>query len=124
MEFSSPDFRQPPIDAYGDGGFRVDGKRVKGSILLLPQRMDPWEVTAPEEITSASLGPLIAVKDSFDILLIGCGAEMAFPPKDVRAFLDEHGIAWDAMTTSAACRTYNVLASEDRPVAGALIAVD
>ena len=124
MEFSSPEFRQPPIDAYGDGGFRVDGKRVKGSILLLPQRMDPWEVTAPGAITSASLAPLIAAKDSFDILLIGCGTEMAFPPKDVRAFLDEQGIAWDAMTTSAACRTYNVLASEDRPVAGALIAVD
>ena len=34
------------------------------------------------------------------------------------------GIAVEAMTTAAACRTYNVLLAEDRRVAAALLAVE
>jgi uncharacterized protein len=30
------------------------------------------------------------------------------------------GIGIEVMTTAAACRTYNILAAEDRPVAAAL----
>lgn len=124
MEFSNPEFRQPPVDAYGDGGFRVDGKRVRGSLLLLPGRMDPWDVSVPEEITGSSLEPLVAARETFDVLLIGCGGRMTMLAKETRDYLDHHGISWDVMTTPAACRTYNVLAGEDRPVAGAFIAVD
>jgi uncharacterized protein len=41
----------------------------------------------------------------------------------VRAALEAAGIGADAMSTPAACRTYNVLLAEDRRVAAALIAV-
>lgn len=124
MEFSNPAFRQPPVDAYGDGGFRVDGKRVEGSLLLLPARMEPWPLADLNDATIRSFDPLVALKTDFDVLLIGCGKTMTFLPKVIRDHLSEHGISFDVMTTPAACRTYNILASEDRPVAGAFIAVD
>ena len=45
------------------------------------------------------------------------------PTRDVRDFLRMHGIVVDAMTTGAACRTYNILMAEERLVAAALVAV-
>jgi uncharacterized protein len=39
----------------------------------------------------------------------------------LRATLKESGIAAEPMDTGAACRTYNVLAAEDRRVAAALL---
>ena len=49
---------------------------------------------------------------------------MRFVPPALRNALRTAGIVIDAMDTGAACRTYNVLMSEDRRVAAALIAVE
>ena len=57
-------------------------------------------------------------------MLFGTGARQVLPGAEVRrAFADVH-IALEAMDTGAACRTYNVLLAEGRPVGAALIAVD
>ena len=48
---------------------------------------------------------------------------MAPLPGKIRESLREAGIGADAMDTGAACRTYNVLVSENRRVAAALIAL-
>jgi len=56
-------------------------------------------------------------------LLLGTGASQVFPPIEVRrAFLDAN-VGLEPMDTGAACRTYNVLLGEGRPVAAALVAV-
>ena len=57
------------------------------------------------------------------MLLIGCGARIAPLPKAVRDGLREAGIGADTMDTGAACRTFNILVSEGRRVAAALIAL-
>ena len=44
--------------------------------------------------------------------------------REHEAFVKEFGIVPEWMDTGAACRTFNVLLSEDRAVAAALIAVD
>lgn len=49
---------------------------------------------------------------------------MQLVPADIRMALKESGITVEPMDTGAACRTYNVLLSEDRRVAAALIPVD
>ena len=66
---------------------------------------------------------VIAAEPAVDVLLIGCGARIAPIPKAVRDGLRKAGIGADTMDTGAACRTYNVLASEGRRVAAALIAL-
>ena len=38
------------IDAYGDGGFTVSGKKIKGSICLFPDGWCYWQVEHPENI--------------------------------------------------------------------------
>ncbi len=53
---------------------------------------------------------------------MGTGAEMAFVPKTLKAALREAGLRFEAMATGPALRIYNVMRSEDRRVAAALIA--
>jgi len=58
-----------------------------------------------------------------EVLLIGCGPRMVLLPSALRRQIREAGIGMDAMDTGAACRTYNVLISEGRRAAAALIPV-
>lgn len=112
------------IQAYGDGGFRVSGQRHAGSLLVFRERTLAWAVKHRDDITVESLSAVIEAGDAVRILLIGAGRGVAEPAPLVRDALREHGVVAEWMDTGAACRTFNVLASEDRQVAAALIAVE
>lgn len=114
---------RPPLDSYGQGGFSLGGLRHEGSLALLPVRMIDWPVRSPAEATAEAFAPFIEAAGEIDVLLIGMGAEIAFPAPGAREALRAAGIGFDLMATAAACRTYNVLLAEDRRVAAALIAV-
>lgn len=115
---------QAIIDAYGKGGFRFADMSHRGSLLCLPTGMFAWPVSAASEVTLASLGPILALADQVDVLLIGLGGDIgAIDPAIRAAFRDKHVIV-EAIATGGAVRTYNVLLGEKRAVAAALIAVD
>lgn len=114
---------QQLINGYGDGGFRVSGVRFEGSVLILPEKTQPWDMPTIDDLSLESLSALTDASDRIEILLIGCGDGMAFIEEDIRASLRQQGIVIDAMSTGAAVRTYNVLLLERRRVAAALIAV-
>ncbi len=116
-----PSGGRPLIQGYGDGGFRVSGRRYQGSILLLPDRTEDWQVTTMADLTIKSLQPLIDVEPTIELLIIGCGAKLALAPVTLRDVFRTKGIGVETMDTGAACRTYNVLAGEERRVGAALI---
>lgn len=58
-----------------------------------------------------------------EILLIGTGASQTFPDPRLLAALMNRQIPVEVMDTAAACRTYNILFSEDRSVAAALMMI-
>ena len=110
------------VQAYGGGGFRISQVRFEGGVLVFPDRVLPWAVGAPAEITLESLEP---VRDAgAELLLIGCGRSIAPLAPALRRTVREWGVVIDLMDTGAACRTYNVLLTEERRVAAALIAVE
>ena len=113
-----------PIDAYGNGGFRFADMSHRGSPLLLPSGVYGWPVVAFEDADAAMFEQVFAERAAVDFLLYGTGETQRMPPEPVRAAFDAADIGLDFMDTGAACRTYNVLLAEDRPVAAALIAVD
>ena len=80
-----------------------------------------WSVIDPGVITLDGLGPVI---DEPGILVVGCGTGFMAPPPDLRAELKARGISLEWMDTGAACRTFNVLLTEEREAAAALIAVN
>jgi uncharacterized protein len=114
----------PSIDAYGDGGFRLSGEWHAGSLLIVADQAQPWPVTSLGELTAESLQPVLAAgRAEVEFLLLGVGARNAQPPRAIREALLAAGMGLEFMDTPAAARLYNVLTSEGRRVAAALIAV-
>ena len=116
--------RQAPIEAYGAGGFRFGELSHKGSLLALPTGIWAWPPQRAAEIDVASLSRVFSEKAEIGILLIGCGREPVLLSAPLRERLRAEGISFDVMPTRAAASTYNVLLSEGRRVAAALIAVE
>ncbi len=113
-----------PIEAYGNGGFRFAGMSHRGSILCLPAGVSAWAAASPRDIDCAALAAVLAGPEGLEFLLLGTGKSQVFPPPEVRKAFREAGIGLDVMDTGAACRTYNILLGERRPVGAALIAID
>jgi uncharacterized protein len=111
------------IQAYGSGGFRIANQRHEGSVLVFPDRTIAWTITSFEAATPESLAEIGTAQPRPEILLIGTGAQARPLAAALRAHFRSLGIMVDGMDTGAACRTYNVLMSEDRRVAAALIAL-
>ncbi|HJU30991.1 MAG TPA: MTH938/NDUFAF3 family protein [Hyphomicrobiaceae bacterium] len=125
MTYAAPRYPgRAPIDAYGNGGFRFADMSHRGSILCLPSGIHAWPPAGPADITAPALAAALAEKDALGVLLLGTGQRQVFPASDVREAFAAAGIALEAMDTGAACRTYNVLLAEGRPVGAALLAVD
>lgn len=116
--------RQPPsIDAWGGGGFRVSGVWRPGSLLILDDQPRDWAATAQADLTPESFAEVFAAGGAVEFVLLGVGLVNALPPRSVRDALKAAGVGLEFMSTEAAARTYNVLASEGRRLAAALIAV-
>jgi len=113
------------IRGYGKGGFRIGtGDHEPGSVIVFPGHRVQWQHPCVGEISTADLQPVIDAASDTDILVFGCGPTFCSPPKILRDGLRDHGIVLEWMDTGAACRTFNVLLSESRQVAAALIATD
>lgn len=112
------------IESYGGGGFRIAGVRYQGSIIVRPERTEPWQMPSADLLSAKSLEPALADADAGLILLVGCGAAFVPAPDGLAVLLRARGAKLEWMDTGAACRTFNVLLSEGRPIAAALIAVD
>lgn len=107
------------INGYGDLGFTIAGHRHQGSVLVLPDRTLAWS----GDLTEEGLADLLGAEEKPEILIVGCGKGMVPIPRVVKAALRAAGIVAEPMDTGAACRTYNVLLTEGRRVAAALVAV-
>ena len=113
------------LHGYGGGGFRVSGAgRLEGSQIIFPEKSIPWKAKSVNDISLDSLNPIIIESDRINILIVGCGIEFFPIPFTLREGLRKQGIVLEWMDTGAACRTFNVLLVEERPVATALIAVE
>ncbi len=105
-----------PVDGYGPGFFRVAGKVEEGNLLISPTGISSWGGLT-------DVDTLLPLADQIDVLFVGTGKEIQHLPANVRATLEQAGIGVETMNSPSACRTYNVLLSEGRRVALAVIAV-
>jgi uncharacterized protein len=108
------------IERYAPSGFRVSGVIYHGAVLVFPDLTVAWDAASARDVTWETLAPVIE-HGGVEILLLGLGRSTSAVPAALRAALRTARIALEAMDTGAACRTYNVLVSEDRRVAAALI---
>ena len=108
------------INAYEPGIIQVNGDPYSSSLLIMPDKLiSDWEVSNIDDLEQRHLSALIQYQP--DILILGTGEHQIFPHPSLFTSLMDMGIGYEVMNTAAACRTYNVLLSEDRQVLAALI---
>ncbi|WP_262691381.1 Mth938-like domain-containing protein [Kordiimonas aestuarii] len=112
------------VESYGDGGFRLLGRRIAGGVLVLANGFFPIEATDTGSLGVADFKKAFEVEQKPELVLIGTGEKMQLIPSSLRQALEAQGIGYDVMDTGAAARTYNVLLIEGRKVAALLLPVD
>jgi len=108
------------ITAYSESYIEINRQRYTQSLIVTPDTViHDWLVTGFADLINDHFKQIAHLKP--EVVLLGTGTKHLFlHPKNYQS-LTEAGIALECMSTAAACRTYNILMSEGRAVAAALI---
>jgi uncharacterized protein len=107
------------FSGYGDGFVLVNGQRHESNLIVMPERLLPWEAASFDALTEKDFQPILELNP--EIVLLGTGPKQRFPhPRLTRALMEKR-IGVEAMDLQAACRTYNILMAEERRVAAAIL---
>lgn len=111
------------IRSYDAGSVTVNQTVLTRTLLLTPEWMDDeWGPDAAADLTDGHVDSIIAHEP--EVIIIGTGRYQHFPDRRLMARAIRAGVGIEIMTTEAACRTYNVLASEQRRVAAVLFMIE
>jgi uncharacterized protein len=108
------------IRAYGGGELRVNDHVYRGAVILSASTViSEANIQNLEDLVSIDVARVLALEP--ELVLLGTGTSQIFPPASFAARFLKAGIGFEAMDTSAACRTFNVLVGEQRRVAAILL---
>jgi uncharacterized protein len=123
MKLQPDQFNAPFINAYESGWIAVNGEKYSGALIVSSEHgCSTWTATRFDELSAESFIELIESRP--ELIVFGSGARLRFPRPLWLAPLMQMGIGVETMDTPAACRTYNILASEGRRVIAALLPND
>lgn len=107
------------ITGHGDGWLAMDGEKFHQNLLIAWTGLRQEWLGNLENFHSSEY--LVSLMQShLEILLIGYGKQKVFISLEhINPFFQQN-IGVESMDTAAACRTYNILASENRKVAAIL----
>ena len=91
---------------------------LSGSLVLTPEVLIENWLQDPTNLSIADIERVFETRP--EIIILGTGEKLVFPDSSILARCHQDRIGIEVMNTPAACRTYNVLASERRRVAIAL----
>jgi uncharacterized protein len=122
MRIAKDDFQGNVINGYDEGFVVINHEAVSASVIVTPREVIPdWSPRSFDELTEAHISALAGYDP--EIVLIGTGSRLQFPPHAWISVLLGSGVGVEVMDTGAACRTYNVLSSEGRRVVAALLMI-
>jgi uncharacterized protein len=112
----------PTINAYDRAWIEVNGVRYQKSLAVssLPD-MPPatWATGHFDALGASDFSPW--AQSGAELVLFGSGQTLRFAKPQWLKDLIMRGIGVETMDTAAACRTYNILASEGRKVVALLL---
>lgn len=120
MKLQPDQFNAPFINSYESGWIAVNGEKYTGALVISSESgCRPWSTDQFETLDAYSFSNLIQLNP--ELVIFGSGSTLRFPNPAWLADLMQHRIGVESMDTAAACRTYNILASEGRRVVAALL---
>ena len=119
MKFTRESHSAVTVRHVEKGEIRVGDDTITDDVLLFREHVTHWSAADPQNITETDLQALIDEKP--EIIIFGTGWTTRLPPRELVFALARKGIGFECMDTPAACRTFNILVSEDRDVAALLL---
>jgi uncharacterized protein len=111
------------IRSYAPGKVKVNDTVYTSSIVLTPDEVLPeWPPGAFTDLAPEHFDAIAARRP--EVVILGTGAKLKFPSPSILAPLTRAGVGVEVMDTAAACRTYNILASDGRRVVAALLMIE
>jgi len=110
------------IRSVSEQGIRINDDYYREPLIISGQRIIPdWGVMSVDDIDETNLQAIFDLQP--EIILVGTGATQVFLPPAIQVHFFRRHIGFEVMTTDAACRTFNVLASEGREVVAGLMPI-
>ncbi|MEO7387135.1 MAG: Mth938-like domain-containing protein [Gammaproteobacteria bacterium] len=98
----------------------INGISYTGHVIVTPDRIIAgWTPRPIAELGVDDFLPALELHP--EVILFGTGSTHRFAGNRLMTTIMSRGVGFEVMTTAAACRTYNVLAAEDRRVVAALL---
>jgi uncharacterized protein len=108
------------VTGYDQGSVEINAISYQHSLLVLPELAPAaWSVTDFAALNASHFEAIAAHRP--DVVILGTGAKQRFVHPKLTACLTDQRIGVECMDSQAACRTYNILMTEGRKVALALI---
>lgn len=120
MKFHPDSISAQSISGYGPGWIGIGKEKITTSVVISSdgERFD-WGCNRFEALTPQHFAQLAAM--NAELVIFGSGSRIRFPQPVWIKSLVEQQTGIETMDTQAACRTYNILASEGRRVVVALL---
>jgi uncharacterized protein len=110
------------IRGYGRGFIDLPAERITESVIVTPSRIiRGWPPQQIDELGDDHLQIILSLTP--EIVLLGCGSQVKPTALNWMAYFYAAGVGFEAMDTGAACRSFNLLASEGRNVAAGLFMI-
>ncbi len=107
------------VSAYAEGWIRVGERRIDSPCVIAPDRV--LIDVLPPAVIDLEVRHFEPIRElAPEIVLLGTGARQIFVDHAITVALADHGIALETMDTGAACRSFNILLAESRPVVAVL----
>lgn len=108
------------FSGYGIGYVAINQARYDRNLVVFPDRIiENWHIGNTRQFVIDDFEEMLTYQP--EIILLGTGRTLQFPdPILIRTILNS-GIGLEVMDTFSACRTYNILSTEGRRVAAALV---
>lgn len=111
---------QKMFTAHGEGYVMVSGEKFEQPVVVTPENVaTDWPARDFDSLDESHFTYFLALEP--EVLLLGTGPRLQFPHPRLYRMLIEARIGVEFMDTAAACRTYNILAAEDRKVVAAIL---
>lgn len=110
------------IRAYAPGSVTINNVAHTRSLIVTPEQVIDWPPASFAEILAVHFDVLAAMRP--EVVILGTGTKLQFPSPRLTRALVEANIGLEVMDTGAACRTYNILMSDGRRVAAALLMIE
>jgi uncharacterized protein len=108
------------VRAYGPGELRINDDTYRSSIIVSASALFAVpDIVRVEDLAGLDPSRILALDP--ELVLLGTGQRQIFAPASFRAEFMRAGIGFEVMDTGAACRTFNVLVTEQRRVVALLM---